>query len=254
MPGWPRRRPTVSTLIVHKSNPRLAVDLDLVVKHKVPLVITSLGAVKDVVDAVHSYGGVIVHDVIKTRHAEKAVESGVDGIVAVAAGAGGHGGDMSPFALVSEIRSFFDGLVILGGAISHGREVAAARMAGADLAYMGTRFIATDEATVTDAQKEMMVGAMASDIVYTKNISGVHANFLRMSMEAAGLDPDNLPEHGQLDMQAEAKAWKTIWSAGHGVGAIRGVMPAAELADQIVEEYRIAMRQACSDPFAGESA
>lgn len=241
-------------LIVHKTNPRLSADLEVVVKHKVPLVITSLGAVKDVADAVHSYGGIILHDVIRTRHAEKAVEAGVDGIVAVAAGAGGHGGLMSPFALVGEIRSFFNGIVALGGAISHGRDVAAARMMGADFAYMGTRFMATDEAMASDAQKQMMVASSAADVLYTKNISGVHANFLRPSVIAAGLDPDNLPDYRELDMRNEARAWKNVWSAGQGVGAIHEVRPAAELADALVAEYREAMRGAARDPFIEDEA
>ncbi|AQZ49894.1 NAD(P)H-dependent flavin oxidoreductase [Martelella mediterranea] len=241
-------------LIVHKTNPRLAADLEVVVKHKVPLVITSLGAVPDVVDAVHSYGGIIMHDVIRTRHAEKAVEAGVDGIVAVAAGAGGHAGLMSPFALVGEIRSFFDGIVALAGAISNGRDVAAARMMGADFAYMGTRFMATEEAMVSDAQKQMMVSSSAADVLYTKNISGVHANFLRPSVVAAGLDPDNLPDHQELDMRNEARAWKNVWSAGQGVGAIHDVRPAAELAEALVAEYREAMRQAARDPFLEDAS
>lgn len=224
-------------LIVHASNPRLRADLEQVVRHKVPLVITSLGAVSEVVDAVHSYGGVVFHDVINRRHAEKAAAAGVDGLIAVCAGAGGHGGLLSPFALVEEIRSFFDGTVVLAGAISTGRHIAAARMLGADLAYLGTRFIATREALVPEAYKQMLVASNAADIVYTPNISGVHANFLRPSILAAGLDPDNLPPHGMLDMENEAKAWKTVWSAGQGVGAIHSVPSVAELCRTLAQEY-----------------
>lgn len=241
-------------LIVHKSNPRLAADIEVVVRHKVPLVITSLGAVREVVDAVHSYGGTILHDVVRTRHAEKAVEAGVDGLVTVAAGAGGHAGEMSPFALINEVRGFFDGVLALGGAISHGRDVAAARMMGADLAYMGTRFMATNEAMVSAEQKQMMIGAQASDVIYTPNISGVPANFLRPSMVAAGLDPNNLPTHHELDMQNEAKAWKTVWSAGQGVGAVQDLQPVAGLVDDLVAEYRDATRAAAADPFIEVSA
>lgn len=239
-------------LIVHRSNPRLAADLEQVVRHRVPLVITSLGAVRDVVDAVHSYGGLVFHDVINRRHAEKAAEAGVDGIIAVSAGAGGHAGTWSPFALVSEIASFFSGPIVLSGAMNNGRQIAAARMMGADLAYLGTRFIATREAMVPDAYKEMIVGARAADIVYTPNISGVHANFMRQSIAAAGLDPDNLPAHAELDMKNEAKAWKTVWSAGHGVGAIDDLPPVAELAQRLVADYRSAMADARRDPFSGE--
>lgn len=236
-------------LIVHKTNPRLAADLDITVRRKVPLVITSLGAVKDVVDAVHSYGGLVFHDVVSRRHAEKAAEAGVDGIIAVAAGAGGHGGTLSPFAIVSEIASFFRGTIVLSGAMSTGRHIAAARMLGADLAYLGTRFIATREATVTPAQKDMVVSARAADIVYTPAISGINANFLRASIVAAGLDPDNLAPHGALDMQNEARAWKSVWSAGQGVGSIDDVPGAAELCQQLIAEYRAAMDESARDPF-----
>ena len=229
-------------IIVHGSNSRVRPDLELCVKHKVPLVITSLGAVKDVVDAVHSYGGKVFHDVIKTRHAEKAVEAGVDGLIAVCAGAGGHGGTLSPFGFIPEIRSFFDGTIVLSGAISTGGQIAAARAMGADMAYLGTRFIATQEAMVTEENKEMVVSSGTSDILYTPKISGVNANFMRPSIASAGLDPDNLPDHGPMDMESEAKAWKNIWSAGHGVAAIHDVPPAAELCARLIEEYRDACR------------
>lgn len=225
-------------IIVHGSNKRVQPDLELCVKHKVPLVITSLGAVKEVVDAVHSYGGKVFHDVIKTRHAEKAVEAGVDGLIAVCAGAGGHGGTLSPFGFIPEIRSFFDGTIALSGSISTGAQIAAARAMGADLAYLGTRFIATQESMVTQANKEMVVGSKTTDIVYTPKVSGVNANFMRGSIVAAGLDPDDLPDHGPMDMANEARAWKNIWSAGHGVAGIDDIPPAAELCDRLVREYR----------------
>jgi len=224
-------------LIVHPTNKRVPADLDVTVKHEVPLVITSLGAVKEVVDAVHSYGGLVFHDVINRRHAEKASEAGVDGIIAVCAGAGGHGGLMSPFALVSEIRSFFSGTIVAAGAISTGAHVLAARALGADLAYMGTRFVATKESMAKDGFKEMIVGSKASDIVYTSAISGVNANFLRPSIVAAGLDPENLPAHTKMDMEGEAKVWKDIWSAGQGVGSIDDVPSVAELVERLKREY-----------------
>lgn len=225
-------------IIVHGSNKRVQPDLELCVKHKVPLVITSLGAVKEVVDAVHSYGGKIFHDVIKTRHAEKAVEAGVDGLIAVCAGAGGHGGTLSPFGFIPEIRSFFDGTIVLSGSISTGAHIAAARAMGADLAYLGTRFIATQESMVSQANKDMVVGSKTNDIVYTPKVSGVNANFMRGSIVAAGLDPDDLPDHGPMNMENEARAWKNIWSAGHGVAGIDDIPPAAELCDRLVQEYR----------------
>jgi nitronate monooxygenase len=234
-------------LIVHRSNPRLQADLQAVVRHRVPLVITSLGAVKDVVEAVHSYGGLVFHDVISRRHAEKAAEAGVDGIICVSAGAGGHGGLLSPFALLAEVRQVFDGALILAGAMNTGRDVAAARMMGADFAYLGSRFIATRESLVSDAQKEMMIGARAEDIVYTPRVSGVPANFLRPSLEAAGLAGDG-PVH-PLDMASEAKAWKTVWSAGQGVGSVQDAPSAAELCRQLADDYRAAMAAAASDPF-----
>lgn len=236
-------------LIVHKSNPRLEADLREVVRHKVPLVITSLGAVSELVDAVHSYGGLVFHDVINRRHAEKAAAAGVDGLIAVCAGAGGHAGTMSPFAMLEEIRSFFDGAIVLAGAMSTGRHIAAARMMGADLAYLGTRFIATREAMVGDAYKQMIVASGASDILYTPNISGVHANFMRPSIAAAGLDPDNLPAHAELDMQNEAKAWKTVWSAGQGVASIGDILLAAELCERLVKEYAEAASAFCATPL-----
>lgn len=236
----PSDAPYGVNLIVHGSNKRLTADLETTVRRKVPLVITSLGAVKEVVDAVHSYGGLVFHDVINRRHAEKAAEAGVDGIIAVCAGAGGHGGLLSPFALVPEIRSFFGGTIVLAGAISTGAQIAAARLIGADLAYMGTRFIATTESMAKDAFKEMIVASSASDILYTSAISGVNANFLAPSIIAAGLDPKNLPAHAKMDMDGEAKVWKDIWSAGQGVGSIADVPSAGELCARLGEEFAAA--------------
>ncbi|GGY59297.1 NAD(P)H-dependent flavin oxidoreductase [Marinobacter zhanjiangensis] len=236
-------------LIVHRSNPRLEADLEQVVKHKVPLVITSLGAVPELVKAVHSYGGLVFHDVINRRHAEKAAEAGVDGIIAVSAGAGGHAGNMSPFALVQEIRQVFDGTVILAGSISTGAQVAAARLMGADLAYLGTRFLATKESMVQPEYKAMVRDTRVADIVYTSKVSGVNANFLRPSVDAAGLDLDSTEAHAGLDMENEAKAWKSVWSAGHGVGAIDDEPSAAELCQRLSSEYREAMHKACNDEF-----
>ncbi|MCA0405188.1 MAG: nitronate monooxygenase family protein [Proteobacteria bacterium] len=236
----PQDAPYGVNLIVHGSNKRLEADLAVTVKRKVPLVITSLGAVKDVVDAVHSYGGLVFHDVINRRHAEKAAEAGVDGIIAVCAGAGGHAGTLSPFALVSEIRSVFNGTVILAGAMSTGAHILAARAMGADLAYLGTRFIATKESMADAGFKEMICNTSAADILYTPAISGVNANFMRPSIVAAGLDPDNLPAHGKMDMNNEARAWKNIWSAGQGVGSIRDVPSVADLAARLKAEYEAA--------------
>lgn len=237
-------------LIVHRSNTRLEADLALTVARRVPLVITSLGANPDVVSAVQSYGGLVFHDVINPRHARKAAEAGVDGIIAVCAGAGGHAGSMSPFALVSEIRAFYDGAIILAGAINTGAQIAAARAMGADLAYLGTRFLATSEAMIVNDYKQMILDATAADIIYTPAISGVNANFLRPSIERAGLDPDNLQHAGALDMGSEAKVWKNIWSAGQGTGTITDLPPAAELCERLRAEYRAACAALVSDPYA----
>lgn len=228
-------------LIVHQSNPRVQADLELCVKHKVPLVITSLGAVPDLVNAIHSYGGLVFHDVIKRRHAEKAVEAGVDGIIAVAAGAGGHAGTYSPFALVSELRDFFDGAIILSGSMSQGGHIAAAELMGADFGYLGSHFITSKESMASNDQKDMMIGATAKDITYTDKVTGVGANFLTPSLEAA-----TLSEHGgQMSLNEEAKAWKTIWSAGHGVGASRAVLPARAICEQLITEYQEAKSKFC---------
>jgi nitronate monooxygenase len=236
-------------IVVHKSNSRLQADLATTIKHKVPLIITSLGAAKEVVDAVHSYGGLVFHDVINMKHARKAAEAGVDGLIAVAAGAGGHAGTLSPFAMVSEIRQFFDKTIILSGVMSDGHEVAAARAMGADFAYMGTRFIATHEAMADQGFKEMIVESDATGIVYTPAISGVNANFLRASIAAAGRDPDNLTvdANSALHLEGEAKVWKDIWSAGQGVGGIHDILSTAELCARLAEEYRDAITRLAAE-------
>lgn len=236
----PDAAPFGVNLIAHRSNPRLEVDLRIVVDHEVPLVITSLGAVPDLVRAVHGYGGLVFHDVISARHAEKAAEAGVDGIVAVSAGAGGHAGTLSPFALVAEIRRFFGGAIVLAGAISTGAHIAAAQVMGADLAYLGTRFIATQESLAAPEYKAMLVGARAADIIYTPAVSGVSANFMRQSLEAAGIDPARSGAPGTMDLDHEAKAWKDVWSAGHGVGGIEHVPTAAALCAALAQEYQAA--------------
>jgi nitronate monooxygenase len=231
-------------LIVHKTNERLRRDIEITVQHRVPIVITSLGAVRDVVDAIHSYGGLVFHDVINLRHAQKAAEAGVDGLIAVCAGAGGHAGLLNPFAFVAEIRRIFDKTVILSGAITHGRQIAAAQLMGADLAYLGTRFINTRESLAPAGYKEMILASTAKDIVYTPAISGVHANFLRASIVAAGSDPDNLQSSVKLSISSEdeAKAWKDVWSAGQGVGDIQDILPAGELCRRLIAEYREAIK------------
>ncbi len=232
-------------LIVHPTNTRLMADIQITVQQQVPLVITSLGAVKDVVDAVHGYGGIVFHDIINSRHARKAMEAGVDGLILVSAGAGGHAGNQHPFALINEIREFFSGTILLSGAISTGRDVAAALMAGADLAYMGTRFIATTEAEAGEDYKAMLLDTTAKDITYTDAISGINANFLTPSLIANGLDPAAAkdPKH-KIDMahelSPEAKAWKTIWSAGQGVGSIHEVLPVADLVARLKAEFSAA--------------
>ncbi|GAA0869339.1 nitronate monooxygenase family protein [Brevundimonas basaltis] len=222
--------------IVHPTNPRLMADMMVSVEEKVPLIITSLGAVRDVVDAVHGYGGVVFHDIANVRHARKAAQAGVDGLILVANGAGGHAGVVNPFALVEEVRTFFDGTIILSGCLSTGRDVAAATMMGADFAYMGTRFISTTESQAQAEYKQMIVDAGASDITYTPAVSGIPANFLTPSLVANGIDPKSLPEH-KLDMADEAKAWKTVWSAGQGAGAVHDILPTADLVGRLRDEY-----------------
>ncbi len=243
--GYPEAAPYGVNLIVHKSNPRLQADLELCVKYEVPLVITSLGAVSEVVDAVQSYGGVVFHDVINLRHAQKAATAGVDGLIAVSAGAGGHAGTMSPFALVSEIKQFFDKTVLLAGCLSTGSDVLAAQAMGADLAYMGTRFINAKESRAKDAYKQMISDSSAADVIYTKEISGVFANFLKPSLDAAGLDLETYTKTDDVDFGSElnqdnAKAWKDIWSAGQGVGSISDAPPVMELVGRLTDEYNSA--------------
>ena len=239
--------------IVHASNDRLEADLEVCAKHKVPIVITSLRPPAAVVDAVHSYGGLVFHDVISIRHAQKAIEQGVDGIIAVTAGAGGHAGPVSPFALVKEIRREFDGTIILSGAMSRGSDVLAARAIGADLAYMGTRFIATEEANAVSEYKEMVVDSSAADIVYTPVFTGVHGSYLRGSIERAGLDPDKLDPADRKDMdfgkrdKADAKAWKDIWGAGQGVGTIDEILPARDVVLALEREYVEARQRLAGD-------
>jgi len=237
--------PFAVNLIVHRTNARLEEDLALCVKYKVPIVITSLGAREDVNRAIHSYGGIVLHDVINNIFARKAVEKGADGLIAVAAGAGGHAGTLSPFALVEEIRSWFDGPLALSGAIATGRSIAAARMMGADLAYMGSPFIATEEADADPAYKQMIVDSGAGDIVYSDVFSGVLGNYLKPSIVAAGMDPDNLPEAASMDFAKLGgdgkKAWRDIWGAGQGIGAIRKIQPAGAFIDQLKAEYRDAV-------------
>lgn len=235
--------------IVHKSNDRLEQDLALCVKHKVPVVITSLGARADLNDAVHSYGGVTLHDIINVKFARKAVEKGADGLIAVAAGAGGHAGTTSPFALVEEIREWFDGPIALSGSIASGRGVLAARAIGADFAYIGSAFIATEEANAPQGYKQMITESAADDIVYSNLFTGVHGNYLRPSIVAAGLDPDNLPQSDPSKMNfgsggnTEKKAWKDIWGCGQGIGAVKNVVPAAEMIARLEREYNSAKKQ-----------
>ena len=236
----PADAPFGVNLIVHRSNPRVKADLAAIVAHRVPVVITSLGAVPEVVAAVHSYGGIVLHDVISLRHAEKAAEAGVDGLIAVSAGAGGHAGTISPFALVSEIRTVFAGTLALAGALSQGRHVAAAEMMGADLGYFGSLFIAAEESLAPLEQKAMMLDARAGDIVHTDRVTGVGANFMAQSLAANGLG-GGAGHAGALDLADEAKAWKTVWSAGHGVGAVTSVRPAKVICAELIEDYRRAI-------------
>jgi nitronate monooxygenase len=230
--------------IVHASNIRLREDMETCVEHQVPIIITSLRPPQDVVDAVHSYGGLVFHDVISLRHARKAIAQGVDGIIAVCAGAGGHAGPLSPFALVKEIRKEFDGAIILSGCITSGNDVLAARAMGADLAYSGTRFIASNEANAVPDYKEMIVASQSSDIVYSSLFTGIHGSYLKGSIANAGMDPENLPEGSKDDMdfakasKSDAKAWKDIWGAGQGVGSIEDVLPAREIVLRIEQEYK----------------
>jgi nitronate monooxygenase len=240
-------------LIVHQSNPRLKEDLDVCVRHQVPIIITSLGAVREVVDAVHGYGGLVFHDVVNVKHARKAAEAGVDGLVLVCAGAGGHGGLSNPFAFLAEVRRFFPGLLGISGGITSGRDIAAVIAAGADFAYVGTRFIVASESVAPAAHKQMVRDAFMDDIVYTDAISGVHGNFLAESIRLAGLDPANLVRGGTIDfgkeLRSDSKAWRDVWAAGHGVGSIEHIEPIADIVARMRTEY-----DGARDRLAGRNA
>ncbi len=231
--------------IVHRSNTRLEHDLTMCVKYKVPVVISSLGAVPEVNDAIHSYGGIVLHDIINNRHANSAIRKGADGLIAVAAGAGGHAGPLSPFALIQEIREWFDGPLLLSGSIATGGAILAAQAMGADMAYIGSPFIATDEARAADEYKQMIVDSGASDIVYSNYFTGIPGNYLKPSISASGLDPDDLPEADPSKMNFDgatsgAKAWKDIWGCGQGIGAVKSIGPVANLVDRLESEYNAA--------------
>jgi nitronate monooxygenase len=245
--------PYAVNLIVHRTNPRWQADLELCVKHKVPIIITSLGAASKVVEAVHSYGGVVFHDVTNQKHARKAAEAGVDGIIAVAAGAGGHAGTINPFVLVHEIREVFEGTILLAGGLSHGEDLLAAQALGADLAYLGTRFINTFESQADEAYRNMIIEAVSGDIIHTPAVSGVPASFMRQSLEAAGFPMDKLNQAGEINygeklkpIDDEAKAWKTVWSAGQGVSQIHDVLTVPDLVSRLTDEYRSARERLLS--------
>lgn len=235
--------------IVHQSNTRLQHDVEMCVKYKVPIVITSLRPPAEVVEAVHSYGGIVFHDVINVRHARKAIDQGVDGIITVCAGAGGHAGTLSPFALVKEVRDIFDGTIILSGAMSCGSDALAAQAIGADLAYIGTRFIATEEGNATPGYKEMIVNSKSADIVYTSLFTGISGSYLRGSIENAGMNPDDLPEASKEKMdfgsEGKAKAWRDIWGAGQGVGSMDDIPSVRDLVLRMEVEYREASQRLC---------
>jgi nitronate monooxygenase len=247
--AWDRKHPDTPAApfainqIVHKSNDRLDHDMEACARYKVPIVITSLGARTDVNDAVHAWGGVVLHDIINNFFARKAIEKGADGLIAVAAGAGGHAGVKSPFALVQEIREWFDGPLALSGAIATGGAVLAAQAMGADFGYIGSAFIATEEARASEAYKQAIVEGNSDDIVYSNLFTGVHGNYLKPSIRAAGMDPDNLPESDPSKMdfgggESAKKAWKDIWGCGQGIGAVKQVLPAAALVERLAREYR----------------
>lgn len=235
--------------ICHNSNDRLFGDMELCVKHQVPIIITSLRPPEEIVTEAHSYGGLVFHDVISVKHAKKAAEQGVDGLILVCAGAGGHAGTLSPFALVREVREWFDGAIILSGSISDGSSVAAAKMLGADFAYIGTRFIATQEANAEPEYKQCLIDSTAEDIIYSSLFTGVHGNYLKPSVVNAGLDPNNLPDADKTAMNfgsggnTDAKAWKDIWGSGQGIGSIQDAPPASELISRLREEYLAAIKK-----------
>ncbi len=252
----PDDAPYAVNLIVHKSTDRLMDDLALCVKYKVPVIITSLGAREDVNEAIHSYGGIVLHDIINNRFAKKAIEKGADGLIAVAAGAGGHAGTLSPFALIQEIREWFDGPLALSGSMATGDAVLAAEAMGADFGYIGSAFIATKEARADQGYKDMIVESGASDIVYSDLFTGVSGNYLKPSIVKAGLDPDNLPKGDYSTMNfgsggnTDAKAWKDIWGCGQGIGAVKAVLPAAELVARLKREYAAARARLASSSQA----
>lgn len=256
----PDDAPYAVNLIVHRSNDRLMADLELCVKYKVPMIITSLGARADVNEAIHSYGGIVMHDIINDKFARKAIEKGADGLIAVAAGAGGHAGTISPFALVQEIRQWFDGPLALSGSIATGDAVLAAEAMGADFGYIGSAFIATREARAVEDYKQMIVDSKADDIVYSSLFTGVHGNYLKPSIKAAGMDPDKLPEGDVSTMNfgsgggSDAKAWKDIWGCGQGIGAVKDILPAAELVARLAREYEAARARLGLPPRAKAAA
>lgn len=242
--------PIAVNQIVHQSNDRLAHDVEVCVKHRVPIIISSLRAPpKEMLDAIHSYGGIVLHDVISIRHAQKALEAGVDGLILVAAGAGGHAGALSPFALVGEVRKFFNGPLILSGAIATGDAILSAQAMGADLAYIGSRWLATKEANVSEEYRQAIVDSSAADVVYTNLFTGVHGNYLKKSIVNAGLDPDNLPEADKTKMNfgtggdTKAKAWRDIWGAGQAVGLMNDVPSVAEMVTRLESEYAAARQR-----------
>lgn len=251
----PAAAPFAVNQIIHQSNERLEHDMAHCVKHQVPLIITSLRAPDAIVPQVHAYGGLVFHDVISVRHAEKALAAGVDGLILVCSGAGGHAGTLSPFALVAEVRRFYDGPIALSGVISNGSAILAAQALGADFAYIGTRFIASREANAAAAYKQAIIAAAAKDVVYTPYFTGVHGNYLKQSIVTAGLDPDKLPERDKSAMNfgaaTGAKAWRDIWGAGQGVGSIDDAPPAAELITRMKDEYQAARAALCAkaNPF-----
>ena len=236
--------------IVHQSNTRLRHDVEMCVKYKAPIVITSLRPPGEVVEAVHSYGGLVFHDVINMKHAKRAISEGVDGIIAVCAGAGGHAGTLSPFALVKEVKQIFDGFIILSGSMSNGKDVLAAECIGADLAYMGTRFIATNEANAIEEYKKMIIDSNADDIIYTSLFTGIHGSYLKGSITRSGLDPEKLENGDKNSMdfsekESRTKAWKDIWGAGQGVGTMKDIKSVATLVNEIEEDYLITKQRVC---------
>ncbi|WP_062262299.1 NAD(P)H-dependent flavin oxidoreductase [Endozoicomonas arenosclerae] len=248
--------PYAVNLVIQPGNPRMEADIATIIRHKVPVIITSLRAPDPaMIEAVHAYGGIVLHDVINVRHARKAHQHGVDGLILVCAGAGGHGGTLNPFALVNEVKSFFDGMIILAGSIATGSDILAVQSMGADLAYMGSSFIATPEANAPDDYREMLVDGNANDIVYTPVFTGIHGNYLKPSISKSGMDPDNLPEPSQEIFNfagSDARAWKDIWGAGQGIGSVKKVQPVAELVSQLSSEYKAAVEHLQTVLFESE--